>query len=327
MPKSPRQKEKLLRILEILESKTDEEHSISTQGLIDELAKYDIEAERKAIYDDILVLQNMNYDIRQTKGKSGGYALVSRKFDKSEIMPLIDAVSCSKFITEKKSRELIKKLESFLSDYDAKDIDRDVYVVDRVKSDNESIFYAVDAIATGICRKKKISFLYCDWNINKQLVPRHDNKRYEVSPISLTWDDEKYYLIAFSDEHGEIRHFRCDKMKDVRIMDERTTLNDAIKNFNAVKYENRTFGMFAGHEEAVTLIFPEKLLGVMIDRFGKEPSLRKEGEDLISIRVNVNVSPQFYGWVTALGTSVKIKSPEYVVEEYKIYLQNILTNY
>lgn len=327
MPKSPRQKEKLIRILEILERKTDEDHFITTKELINELAAYDIEAERKAIYDDILILQNMNYDITMNKGKNGGYALVSRKFNKSEIMPLVNAVSCSKFITEKKSRELISKLESFLSEWDAKTINRNVYVADRVKSDNESIYYSVDAVAAGIAEKKKISFLYCDWNVNKQLVPRHNNKRYTVSPISLTWDDEKYYLIAFSEEYNQIRHFRCDKMKDVTILEDKISVNDDIKNFDAVKYENRTFGMFSGYPEYVTLTFPESYIGVMVDRFGKEPSLRKEADGRISIRVNVNVSPQFYGWVSALGTEVRIKSPESVVDEYKKYLEKLLQNY
>lgn len=332
MAKSLNQKEKLLRIVQILEEKTDENHALSTRALIDELKTYDIEAERKSIYDDIMVLQNMGYDIRLDKSRTGGgYSLLSRRLEKSEILPLVDAISCSRFITEKKSRELIKKLEGFLSIYEAGELNRNVYVSDRIKTDNESIFYVVDGISTALIAHKAVSFLYCEWNIKKELVARKDGKEYRVYPITLAWDDEKYYLIGIDLESGNIKHYRCDKIKNVSIIEEDNILSEEhkkiISDFQAVKYENKTFGMYGGHEETVTLTFPERFCGVMIDRFGKEPTLRKEQDNLVSIRVNVNVSSQFFGWLSGLGNDVKIKAPQNVRDEYVDYIRNILDGY
>ena len=328
MPKSIRQKEKLLRILEILEAKTDEDHFLSTKAIIEELSRFDIEAERKSIYDDMMVLQNMGYDIRLSKSKTdGGYALVSRRLEKSEILPLVDAVSCSKFITEKKSRELIKKLESFLSIYEAGKLNRSVFVSNRIKSDNESIFCVVDALSTAIFEGNMVTFKYCEYNVSKILVPRYDGKLYRVYPISLSWDDEKYYLIGFDDDIKEIRHYRCDKIKDVTVLDEKSEDIDKLKDFDIVNYENKTFGMYGGTEEAVTLLFPASMCGVIIDRFGKDPTFRKEENDKVSVRVKVNVSPQFYGWLVGLGPDVMIKSPENVREDFTKYLKKLYELY
>ncbi len=327
MAKSAKQKEKLLRIVSILEQKTDDKHYITTKELIEELAKYDIEAERKSIYDDILVLQNMGYDIAQYKGRVGGYSLLSRLFEKSEILPLADAISSSRFITEKKSRELIKKLESFLSEYDAGTLKRNVYVTNRIKSDNESIYYVVDAISSAISEKRKITFQYCDWNMNKEFVPKHDGEYYVVTPMCLSWNDERYYLIAYNGKYKEIRHYRCDKMKNVAVLNDASDKNDITKKFDPVHYENMTFGMYSGEDSAVTLEFPETLCGVMIDRFGKEPTFKKSSNGKISVRVNVKVSPQFFGWLTGLGPDVHIIDPENVVNEYREYLKKVLINY
>ncbi len=337
MAKSIRQKEKLLRIIEILEQKTDENHAISTKTLIDALKAYDIEAERKSIYDDIMVLQNMGYDIKLDKARNGGYSLLSRRLEKSEILPLVDAVSCSKFITEKKSRELIKKLESFLSVYEAGDLNRNVFVSDRIKTDNESIFYVVDSVSTAISDKLAVSFYYCEWDINKKLVPRKDGKKYTAFPLSLVWDDEKYYVIGIDLDVFEIRHYRCDKIKDVTIFDtqemdtlklkENKVFTALVSDFQTVNYENKTFGMYGGREETVTIEFPERLCGVFIDRFGKGPTLRKLRDDKVAIRINVNVSSQFFGWLSGLGADVKIVSPDNVSKEYVEYLKNIIEVY
>ena len=328
MPKSLKQKEKLLRILEILERKTDEDHYISTRELIEELSKYDIEAERKSIYDDIDVLKNMGYDIRLSKVKDkSGYSLLSRRLDKSEIMPLVDAVACSRFITEKKSRKLIKKLEGFLSVYEAGALNRDVLVTDRIKSENESIFYVTDAVSTAIAKKVYVTFKYCEYNVDKKLVERNKGKIYKVFPLTLSWNDERYYIIGVDFERNEIRHYRCDKIKDINVTSEPLKDRSPIEGFDIVNYENMTFGMYGGEKEAVTLSFPEKLCGVIIDRFGKEPTFRKHDNGIISARVNVNVSPQFYGWLLGLGPEVKIMGPDNVKENFKKYLKNVYDLY
>lgn len=327
MAKSLRQKEKLLRILQILEKKSDEDHYVSMADLISELAQYEIEAERKSIYDDIKVLQDMGYDIVMSRSKNGGYALLSRRLEKSEILPLADAVSSSRFITEKKSRELIKKMESFLSDYEAGELDRNIYVSDRIKTDNESIYIVVDSISNAIRYNKKITFQYCEWNIEKELVPRHNGRIYLVSPCFLTWSEEKYYLVAFDEESDEIRHYRCDKIKNVNITKDGIPEKYRINRTEIVKYENKTFGMYGGDEESVTLVFPESKCGIMIDRFGKEPTLRKEADGLYSIRVKVIISDQFFGWIAGLGSDIYIKAPEDTVFKYKDFLKKNLERY
>lgn len=329
MPKSINQKAKLIRLLEIFQKKTDENHKLNTAELIEELARYDIYAERKSIYDDIECLRDLNYDIiLDRSGNHRGYYLASRTIEKHELMPLVDAISSSRFITLNKSRELIKKLENELSIYDANELDREVYVTNRIKSENESIYYAIDAIQKSIRNKTMVTFLYCEWNENKELEPRHNGQIYKVAPISLCWDDDKYYLVAFDENADDIRHYRVDKMKNIEASDEKIATNEQIDNFDIVTYSNKTFGMYGGKEEQVSIIFPQRLIGVIIDRFGKEPTFRPmHNKAFYVVRVSVTVSSQFFGWLTGLGNEVKIMAPDYVAKEYKEYLRKIIEVY
>lgn len=328
MAKSLNQKGKLVILLDILSRKTDENHKLNTTQLIAELDKYEISVERKTIYADVATLVDLGYDIMLDKSKNGGYYMASRKIEKYELEPLVDAVSSSKFITEKKSRELIQKLAGLLSEYEAKDLARNVYVGNRIKTDNESVYYVVDAINAAISTKRNIEFNYCEWDINKQLVPRYDGKKYVVSPMALIWDNESYYLIAYSPEHEGIRHYRIDKMKNIVVTKDVVEDCDTIRKFDPVKYYNKTFGMYGGVEEYVTIMFPSSMAGVCIDRFGKEPTFRPMMNDKsFSVRVNVVVSSQFFGWIAGLGPNVKIMGPENVVEQYKEYLTNIIATY
>ena len=326
MAKSLYQKAKLLRVLEILQEKTDDKHGLNTAQIIKELEKYDIVAERKSIYDDINILNDIGYDICKNKA-IGGYFLASRRIDKSEILPLVDAVSSSKFITEKKSRDLIKKLEGLLSVYEASDLNRNVVVANRIKTDNESIFYAVDCLSEAITGKKQVSFLYCEWNVKKELVPRNNGEKYVVSPLALCWEDEKYYLIGFDETKKQIRHYRVDKIKDPSLLDASMSEESFNCGFDIVKYENKTFGMFGGVEKAVTISFPKELAGVVIDRFGKEPTIRKINDEMYSVRVKVAVSSQFFSWLLGLGEKFTLTGPEEVVIEFKDFVKKIMENY
>lgn len=325
MAKSIHQKEKLLRLLDIFMQKTDENHAISMKELIDELAKYEIEAERKSIYNDIAILQDMGYDI--VWDKTNGYFLASRKFEKKEILPLVDAISSSRFITEKRSRELISKLEGLLSIYDAKDLHREVYVKERIKAENESILNLVDVLHDSIHAGKQVSFLYCEWNMDKELVPRYGGKRYIVSPLSMMWDDEKYYLIAFSEEYNEIRHYRVDKMKAIKKEEVDIVRNDITSHFDVVGHFNRSFGMYGGKEETVTLRVAKDKVGIIIDRFGKDISFRKVDGDCVLVRVNVAVSPQFFAWVLGISGGIRIEAPAQVREEFLNFLKKSISEY
>lgn len=329
MPKSSNQKLKLLYIIKILEEQTDEQHYISTQDLISALAAYDISAERKSIYNDMEQLMKYGYDIVYVKaGRSGGYYLAERKFELPELKLLADAVQSSRFITLKKSRELIRKIEQLTGKYEARQLQRQVYVAGRIKTENESIYYNVDAIHRAIQENCKISFQYLDWNLKKELAPRKEGAIYRISPWALTCKDENYYLIAYDEEADKCKHYRVDKMGKIKVLE--NELREGAKAFERVDiaaYTNKTFGMFGGEEITVSLRFPNRMTGVVIDRFGKETDIRALDENSFSVRVSVAVSGPFFGWLTGLGSEVEILAPQTVVEQYKNYLEAIIKQY
>jgi len=325
MAKSQNQKLKLLYLVDILERKTDEEHPLTAAQLIEELAKVDVTAERKSIYDDVDQLIRFGYDIVLNKSRTnGGYYMASRRFELAELKILVDSVQASRFISPKKTRELIGKLEQLCSIYEEKQLKRQVYVLNRIKTENEQVFYNVDMIHGAIHNNKQISFQYYVWSTTKEMKLRRSGQRYIVSPLGLTWDDENYYLIAFEEEKKEIRHYRVDKMKSIEIMQEDRTQDSGYRTFDIAAYGNKTFGMYGGTPETITLSFPEKLIGVMIDRFGKGISLKKENDTRYCVRVDVVVSGQFFGWVAGLGKEVRILAPDTVREQYRQYLTEII---
>lgn len=327
MPKSEKQKLKLLYIMQLLTEKTDENHLVTTQDIIKYLAANEITAERKSIYTDMDLLIEYGMDIIKVKERTNAYYLASRQFELAELKLLVDAVQSSKFITTKKSRELIGKLETLCSKNDARQLHRQVVVTNRNKTVNENIYYNVDMIYNAIAENVKVCFQYFEWSVNKQIQFRRGGKLYEVSPWLLTWDDENYYLIAFDSESGIIKHYRVDKMLKIKLSVEKREGKEAFKNFDIASYSQKTFGMFAGEEEIVTLCCKKELTGVIIDRFGKDVSMKKKDEEYIQVRVKVAVSRQFFGWLTGLGAAVKIESPERIVQEYQKHLQEILGQY
>ena len=327
MPKSEKQKLKLLYITQYLMEKTDENHIATTTELIDYLASNGITAERKSIYTDIELLIDYGLDIVKVKGRPAGYQLVSRQFELAELKLLVDAVQASKFITSKKSRELIGKLETLCSKKEARQLHRQVVVTNRTKAVNENIYYNVDQIYSAIAGNVKIRFLYFEWNVKKEMQLRHDGAFYEVSPWLLTWDDDNYYLIAYDDESRMIKHYRVDKMLKLSLSDKKRQGKEQFENFDIAAYSKKTFGMFAGEEKMVTLSCKTNLIGVIIDRFGNEASLRENGEGFVLVRVKVAVSRQFFGWLTGLSDAVKIVGPKETAEEYRSYMEEILTNY
>lgn len=327
MPKSENQKQKLLQIAKYLMENTDENHAVSTPQLIAYLNSIGIKAERKSIYNDIDTLNDFGMDIIRSDEHRGGYMLASRQFELAEVKLLVDLVQSSKFITEKKSRQLIRKLETLVSKYDAKAMGRQVEIVGRSKTHNENIYYNVDMIHTAISQNVKIRFKYFDWDINKKMQLRHDGAYYEVSPWKLTWDDENYYLIAFDEKANFIKHYRVDKMQNVTVTENPREGKKVFDEMDMVEYDKKTFGMFAGKEKTVRLLCHRSMIGVMVDKFGTAVSIRPEGDDQFMIRIDVAVSPQFFGWLAGLGDRVQIATPEDVREEYKSYLANILSRY
>lgn len=326
MARSENQKLKLLYIVKILMEETDMEHPMSMQTLIDKLAANNIKAERKSIYNDISYLKEFDINIEyNNQHKNGGYYIADRDFELPECKLLVDAVSASRFITAAKSQELIKKIEGLVSKYDAVNLQRQVYTMERVKSQNGGIYYRIDDIHKAIRQNNRISFQYLEWNLEKKLVPRRDGKKYRISPWALMWNDENYYLIGYDSEDAMIKHFRVDKIGPVKILEEeKREGEEAFKKCDLSLYSSKTFGMYGGKEEIVTIQFPNELVGVVLDRFGKEISLQKKSDKEFAIHVKVAVSGQFFGWLAGIGKNAKLVSPEHVREQYRNYLMEIL---
>lgn len=325
MAKGSNQKLKLYYLLKFLQAKTDEEHAVTMPEILAYLQKHDISAERKSIYADFHDLEKLGYEIVGEKtGASYEYRLLTREFELAELKLLVDLIQTSRFLTLKKSQELISKLEGQCSEYDAKKLQRQVYVQDRVKADNESIYYLVDAIQSAISQNHMISFQYFQWNTDKKRELRRGGALYEVSPWMLSFNDENYYLIAWDEKSRTIRHYRVDKMLNITMLDREREGKEAFEQENIATYSNKKFGMFGGKEEKVKILFPNHLAGVFIDRFGKDIMIVPKGKDYSTVFVSVTVSQQFFGWIFGLGKEVSILSPPHVVNQMKQALTDAL---
>ncbi|MEF9971705.1 MAG: WYL domain-containing protein [Oscillospiraceae bacterium] len=327
MAKSSNQKLKLLYIMELLQEKSDETHVLPASDIIAHLEANGISAERKSIYDDLETLRLFGMDIIQQRGANGGYYLASRVFELAELKLLVDSVQSSKFITQKKTLALIKKIEGLSSVYDARLLQRQVYVKNRIKNMNESIYYNVDEIHNAIARDCKICFKYFEYSINKEKVCKHDGADYCLSPFALTWDSENYYMIAFDNKAGIIKHFRVDKMTELSPSEEPREGHKSFDNLDFAAYSQTLFGMFTGREERVTLEFSNKLIGAVVDRFGKEVPLLPVDEEHFRIRVDVAVSTRFFGWLCGFGTGVRLVAPDTVVLQMREHVAAIAELY
>ncbi len=328
MPKSEQQKAKILYLLKLLKERSDEAHPVTTQEMIAYLAAQDICVERKTIYADIEVLRDFGYDIILNRAKKGGgYYLAEREFELPELKLLVDLVQSSKFITLKKSREFIKKLEGFASVHEARQLQRQVFVANRVKTENESIYYLVDEIYRAIDAGCMIAFQYTEITADKKERLRRGGKTYEVSPWALTWNDDCYYLIAYDHAVDIIKHYRVERMHRITLLHEERRGQEAFRAFDPAAYCKKTFRMFAGPEEFVTLCFDEAYSGVVFDRFGKDVPLHKKADGRFTIHVPIMVSNQFFGWLAGLGTGVCLEAPAHVTKEYQVYLKRILEKY
>lgn len=310
MAKGPNQKLKLLYLMQILLEKTDEDHPMGVTEMISELEKCGVGAERKSIYDDLEALRVFGLDIIQRKGKSTHYYVASRQFELPELKLLVDSVQSSKFITHKKTLSLIKKIEGLTSVHNAQLLQRQVFVRNRVKSMNESVYYNVDEISNAIIEDKVIHFKYFEFDIYKQRRYRHGGNSYEISPFALMWDDENYYMLGYDAAAEKLKHYRVDKMVDIEASASGRAGKDCFEKLDMAAYSKQVFGMFTGSAQTVKLRFANHLVGAVIDRFGKDIFIVPDGEDSFTVSVEVAVSPHFYGWLFGFGTEAEIMSPE-----------------
>ena len=328
MPKSSNQKLKLIYLMKILLERTDETHSITMPEMIDALAAYGISAERKSLYNDIENLRVYGLDIIGIQeDRTYSYHIGNRQFELAELKLLVDSVQSAKFITVKKSNELIKKIEGLASKYEASQLHRQVFVAGRVKTMNESIYYNVDRIHTAIAENSRITFQYFQWNVDKKIELRHDGALYEVSPWALSWDDENYYLIAYDSSERMIKHFRVDKMLDIQSNGRGREGRQAFKAFDMAAYARKMFGMYGGKEELVRIECDNSFAGVMIDRFGKDVSMIRLDDERFVVNVEVAVSRQFLAWIIGLGDGVTLTGPENVVEMMNSEIDRLIRQY
>lgn len=324
MAKTENQKLKILLLKEYLEQNTDPDHPTTIHDLIAYLESRGISAERKSIYRDIELLIESGCDIVVSKGKNAGYFLNAGTFDIAELKLLADAVLSSKFLTARKSSELLKKLGTLTSRYRAQELRRDLVVSGRVKSMNESVIYNVDELHEAIRNDRQIRFRYFEWDREKTRVFRQETRT--ASPYALCWDDSNYYLIAHTEEHG-LTNFRVDKMFNIRLTGEPRVRSEETKNLDLSRYGKQVFGMFNGEIQRVRMRFENSLAGVVIDRFGKNIMLIPDGEDHFICTEEIMVSPVFYAWFASFGTRAKLLSPESVVQGFVETCKNTLELY
>lgn len=326
MARGAGQKQKLLVLQRMLLEHTDEEHPMTTQALIDGLAAQGIPAERKSIYDDMEVLRQTGLDVQSRKGKDPGWFVGGRAFQLPELKLLVDAVQSCKFITKRKSDDLIRKLEGLTSVHQARQLQRQVYVDRRVKTMNESVYYSIDKLHTALAAGKAVTFRYFDYDVKKEKVFRRGGRRYTVFPHGLIWNSENYYLVGWDGAKKEVRHYRVDKMAELAVtclkLEEGEDLDRS--SFDMAAYAAKHFGMFSGREGKVRLRCANSMVGVMLDRFGQEVILVPDGPDHFTLTVDAVVSPQFYGWLFGLGEGVALTGPDWAVEDYRQQLRAAL---
>ena len=317
----------LLTMMRELLLRTDENHALNATKLIQILKTYGFEADRRTIYSNVEILREFGLDIIQVEKTPGGYFIGSREFELPELKLLVDAVQSSKFITEKKSKGLIEKLMQLTSEGQARMLNREVYILNRSKSENEKVYINVDMIHEAMGRDRQVSFQYGEFKTSKRLVAKHDGADYAVSPWALTWDDENYYMIGYDEKESKIKYFRVDKIMKIDLVEKKRNGRAEFKDFDLGVFSKKTFGMFSGKETKVTLRCADAFAGVIIDRFGKEVMLLPDKKGYFKVAVTVAVSPQFFGWVTAVGNGIEIASPQSVRKEYKDYMKTIMKKY
>lgn len=325
MAKNEKQKSKLLALARLFLMHTDSEHGLTLKEILCALENDGIKAERKSLYDDFAVLSECGMPIeKRGNGQSVTYRLTERRFQVAELKLLVDAVQSAKFLSERTARSLIGKLSELVSIHEAGALKREIYISDRLCTESEAIYDAVDTVHTAIAENVKVSFLYFNYDEKKCKQYRRGGSRYLVSPWGLIWSDGNYYMIAYDSEEQLLKHYRVDKM-------EAAVLSDAIRDGRALGealdlsvYAKKIFGMYHGEETLVVLRVENALAGVILDRFGHEPTFVPVDPDHFEVRVRVSVSPQFLGWIMSFGRAIRIVGPDEVVREYRKLAAEIL---
>ncbi len=319
-------KKRLMLMKEVLEKYSDEDHLISTVQIMEILEKeYGMKVHRTTVARDVADLADMGVDVQGQRSTQNRYFVGSRYFELAELKLLIDAVASSKFISENKSYNLLSKLSNFASVYQQESVKRNIRIESRIKPDNERSLYIVDSINEAINRGKKIKFKYYDYDINKQKQLRNDGKPYVLSPYTLVWNGDYYYVVGYSDKHQDIGSFRVDRIESTpEILFDMAVPMPA--DFNISEYIRKVFQMYDAKRETVQLKCTEDMMKVIIDRFDDDVQTKVVDENHFIATVEVALSPNFYGWLFGFEDKIRLIGPEYVAEEYKALLKKELDN-
>ena len=322
MARSHFQKLKLLMLYRILYSHSDEQHPLTMSQIIAHLNQHGISAERKSIYDDIEALRLYGADIISNRGK---YYIGSRLFELPELKLLIDAVQSSKMLSTRKLESLCKKLQSFCSVYEAKQLQPNAHMEHRDHTLHEETYYTIDAIHTALHEQRQMSFQYYEWylsptgpcTIRRRL--QHDGKVYRVSPVGLIWDRDHYDLCAY-EEVDDVRsslckRFRIDRMTRTNVLDTYASCAENTRSFDLSEDVQAVFRAFGGNREQVTIQMPNYLVGAAVDQFGESLKPVRVDASHFRITVSVQVDPQFYGWIFGLEDDVRVLAPDHVKEQ------------
>ena len=321
-------KPRILYLLKILLERTDEEHPLSTTQLIGILnEEYGISAHRTTITKDIAALVEYGLDIVTIHSTQSKYFVASRKFELPELKLLVDAVQSSRFITRRKSDALIRKLEHLASVYQARQLQRQVFVSGRVKVMNESIYFNVDRLHAAIAARRAITFQYFDYDLQRKKVLRRGGQQYAVSPYGLIWNSDNYYLVAYDSANREMRHYRVDKMTGITVTDKPLEGTEQYSAFDIAVYGQKHFGMYSGEEMTVTLRGTRAMVGVVLDRFGQDVILVPDGPEHFTVSIPLVLSPQFFGWLFALEPELTLVAPPQAVDQYRERLRLVQAQY
>lgn len=327
MSKSSNQKIKLVKLLEILKKFSDEEHPLSTAQLIEKLAEQGIQAERKAIYDDIRILNDAGYEIFSYRNRSNYYYIIDRGFDLAELRVLLDAVQAAKFITEKKTAILTEKIACIAGENRAKLLTCNINCFNTVKHTNENILYNIDTLDECILKKKKVSFVYFDYDSKCGRVYRKKGEKYIVNPIALVFSEDNYYLTCYKDKYKNISNYRVDRMDKVTMLETSIEPAECLQTFHIHTCKKQAFSMFVGELTEVEFIIDKSKINLVVDKFGESVKMTDTGEPYVTVKTQVQISPPFFAWCITFGTALKIVSPYVVVEKMRALLECLFAHY
>lgn len=327
MSKSFQQKQKILHVAQMLMEETDEKHPLSIQGMIAYLKNKGIKAEQKNLSEDLNVLQDMGMEIRYRRCRPSGYYIASRKFQVDEIRILLELVHSSGLLTKSRKEILTEKVESLTSIYNAKELKKHLIIDQKEETGAEETYECLRLVYSAMDKECQISFWYYKWSLTEENQLTRSGERLIFSPWGIVCRDARYYMIGIDNRSGIVKNCRLDRMKDVRLEKEGRTGESFFQNVDAVEFATKTFGILGGNEEEVCLEFKRELLGKVVDHFGESVQIVCAGKEWFTVRIHVRAGKEFFGWITGIGTDVKIIQPENVLVEYKKYLKKILGSY